>query len=71
LGAVKSRERGDSKAVQKFLNKYGKDITKRAYSISLALYLRWLRKQGVTLSPDELVVDNLRCVFESPATDIA
>ena len=64
------REMGDSKAVQRFLNKYGKDTTKRVYSIALALYLRWLRGKGITLSPDELVVDNLRCVYDSPATDV-
>ncbi len=66
----KLQEMGQSEAVQRFLNKYGKDNTKRIYAISLALYLRRLRERGINLTPDELVVDNLRCIYESSATDV-
>jgi len=38
--------------------------------MELALYLRWLRSKGVAMGFDELVMDNLRCVFESRPTDV-
>jgi integrase len=63
-------ELGPSPSVLRFLNKYGKDNTKRIYAISLVEYLRWLRQKGVNLNPDDLVRDNLRCVYESSATDV-
>ena len=63
-------ELGRGPAVERFLNKYGKDNLKRIYSIVLALYLRWLKSKGVNFTPDELVLDNLRCIYESAATDV-
>lgn len=68
----KLEELGPSKAVDRFLSKYGNHNTRTAYAIELAIYFRWLRNaQGVTMSADELIVDNLRCVFESSAVDVA
>ena len=32
-------------------------------------YFRWLREKGIALTPDELVQDNLVCVFKSDPTD--
>jgi len=51
--------------------KYAKASTRRGHLGGLARYFDWLRKaKGITLTPDELILDNLRCVFESGATDI-
>ena len=36
----------------------------------LFMYFRSLKKNGVTLSPDELVVDNLRCIYKSEPEDL-
>ncbi len=63
-------ELGPSPSVLRFLNKYGKDNTKRIYSICLVEYLRWLKQNGITLNPDDLLRDNLKCVYESSATDV-
>jgi integrase len=63
-------EIGPSRAVETFLRGYGNLRTKSTYAMELALYFRWLKLQGVELSPDELVLDNLKCVFESRATDV-
>lgn len=35
------------------------------------MYFVWLREKGVALTPDQLIEDNLRCVFESAPTDVA
>lgn len=60
-----------SKSVERFIMKYAKASTRRGYLGSLARYFNWLRKaKGMTLTPDELILDNLKCVFESGATDI-
>jgi integrase len=63
-------EIGPSEAVARWLSKYGPVQTKLAYAFGLAHYLRWLRTIGVSMSPDELVLDNLRCVFDSKSTDV-
>lgn len=63
-------EIGPSKAVERFLSGYGNVRTKAAYACELALYFRWLKGKGVTLSPDALVTDNLECVYESKPTDV-
>ncbi len=68
--ARKIEEMGRSHAVERFLNKYGRDNTKRIYAITLALYLRWLKRKAVNMTPDELILDNLHCIYESAATDI-
>ena len=68
--ASKLREIGPNRAVGRFLQKHGNIRTKATYALELALYLRWLKSREVNLSPDELVVDNLRCVFESKPIDV-
>lgn len=65
-------ELGPSKALARFLSKYGNENTKCSYTVELTLYLRWLRdEQGVTMTPDQLIIDNLKAVFKSEAVDVA
>jgi len=68
--ASRLREIGPSKSVSRFLQKHGNIRTKAVYVSELALYFRWLKAKGAYLPPDELVMDNLRCVYESKPTDI-
>jgi integrase len=64
-------ELGASNAVDLFLSKYGNLNTRVSYAGELVFYLRWLRDaQGVTMSPDDLVLDNLRAVYESKPVDV-
>lgn len=61
---------GPSQSVERFLSGYGKITTKASYASHLKLYFVWLRNvKGVGLTPDELVLDNLKSVFESGATN--
>jgi hypothetical protein len=53
----KMKEIGPSVAVGRLLAKYGPISTKKNCLVALALYLRWLKRKGVTMSPDELVKD--------------
>ncbi|MGP8125313.1 MAG: hypothetical protein ACLQEQ_05505 [Nitrososphaerales archaeon] len=46
----KLKEIGPSAALDRFLSQYGKVRTKATYSIELALYLRWLKEKGVSLT---------------------
>ena len=62
---------GNYKSVNRFVSKYAKASTRSAALFHLGRYLAWLRSKGVGLSPDELPVDNLRCVFESSPVDVA
>ena len=51
--------------MNRFLSGYGNLRTKRSYWVHLTVYFRWLREErGLTLSPDELVKDNLVCIFK-------
>jgi hypothetical protein len=68
---AKARELGDGDAVRRFVSKYGSVGTKAIYTNAIALYFRWLRKLGITMTPDEMVLDNLKCVYESNATEVA
>jgi len=68
--ASKLRETGPSKAVARFLQKHGNVRTRATYALELTLYLEWPKARGITISPDELVLDNLRCVFESGPIDV-
>ncbi|MDA4118661.1 MAG: hypothetical protein OK455_09990 [Thaumarchaeota archaeon] len=69
--ARKLKEIGESTAVKRFLNCYGKVRVRSIYAVHLANYFRWLReKKGVVLRPDELIVDNLRCTFRSEPEDV-
>ncbi len=61
---------GKYESVQRFVRKYGKLNTCRGYLADLDLYFRWLPSVGVTLNPDELIKDNLRCVYDASATDV-
>ena len=62
---------GPSVSVDRFLSGYGNVRTKAAYAGRLAAYLGWLRdEKGVTMSPDELILDNLRCIPSSDPTDV-
>jgi len=67
----KVAELGNSPAVRRFLTKYGNLSTKFIYVNDLVLYQRHLREEGILLTPDELLLDNLRCQFDSAPTDVA
>lgn len=61
---------GSSESVKRLLDGYGKVTTRTVYSSILKQYFIWLRDmKGVGLKPDELILDNLKCVFESGATN--
>jgi len=62
---------GPSKAVERFLSGYGNARTRAAYAGQLVLYFRWLKAKGIELSPDALITDNLKCVYESNPTDVS
>lgn len=66
----KLREIGPSRAVDRLLAKHGSVSTRKNYLIAIALYLRWLKGKGVIMSPDELVRDNLLCIFRSDPTEV-
>jgi hypothetical protein len=62
---------GDCPSVQRFVNKYGKASSRAAALFHLERYFRWLREaKGIALPPDELVIDNLKCVYESSAVEV-
>ncbi len=62
---------GAYESVQRFVRKYSLKLnTCRGYLADLDLYFDWLKATGVTMSPDELIKDNLTCVFESKATEV-
>jgi integrase len=65
------RKIGPSDAVSRFLSKYGNVRTKAIYACELHLYFRWLKGRDVSLSPDELIKDNLVCIFKSDPTDVS
>ncbi len=64
------KELGESRAVNRFLSKYGPIQTKRCYAVQLAMYFKWLNATGVKLSPDEVLKDNLVCISWSDPTDV-
>jgi integrase len=62
---------GESEAVTRFLDSYGNVNTKKAYALTLIVYLRWLREaKGVNFAPDELLRDNLVCIYKSDPVDV-
>jgi hypothetical protein len=61
---------GPSEAVDRFLAKYGPVRTKRNYAAQLGYYFQWLKAQGIALSPDELIQDNIVKVLKSEPTDV-
>ena len=62
---------GKYESVQRFIRKYGKPNTRAGYLADLDLYFRWLGSEGVSLTPDELIRDNLKCVFGSGPEDVS
>lgn len=57
-------------SVQRFPRKYGNLKTLWGNLADLNVYFRWLPSVGASLNPDELVRDDLKCVYESSATDV-
>jgi integrase len=64
------RQIGPSEAIDRFLSRYGKIRTQKVYATHLQLYLRWLKEQGVSMTPDELIQDNLNCVYGAAPQDV-
>jgi hypothetical protein len=64
------QEIGPSDCVRRFLRCYAKVRVQRVYLMHLLMYFRGLKKNGVGMSPDELVVDNLRCIYRSEPEDV-
>lgn len=65
------KEIGESEAINRFLSKYGNWRTKAIYACEIKLYLRHLKEgMKVGLTPDQLITDNLECIFKSDATDV-
>jgi len=53
------------------MRKISKVATRFVYLSMLNQYMTWLREaKQVTMDPDELVRDNLVCVYNSPPTDV-
>lgn len=61
---------GKYESVQRLMRKYGKPNTRAGYLADLDLYFRWLTSEGVKLTPDELIKDNLKCVFGSGPEEV-
>jgi hypothetical protein len=64
------RRIGPYDSVERFISNYAKMTTRKMYLYHLDRYLAWLHESGVTLTPDELITDNLRCIFESGAIEV-
>jgi hypothetical protein len=63
---------GPSEAVDRFLRSYGKVRVRAAMSFRLMIYFRFLKARGLSqLSPDELIIDNLRCIAKAEPEDVA
>ena len=60
----------ESESVARFLSRYGNIRTKSSYAVHLDLYFRWLKDKGNFRTPDQLILDNLACVFKSDAMDV-
>jgi hypothetical protein len=56
---------GPSEAIRRFISKYGNRNTSALYASELCLYFEWLKYRGVKMSPDELIQNNLQCVYGS------
>lgn len=68
------RKIGPSKAVERFLSKYGNPGTQAIYASQLWLYWQYLTKRGLvpgdSKDPGGLITDNLASIFDSKATDV-
>jgi integrase len=65
------RELGPSEALDRYVSRYAKVRTQKAYLMHIQLYLRWLKGEGKDFTPDGLVQDNLNCVFGALPQDVA
>ncbi len=63
------REIGNSEVVERFIRSFGNVRVKALYASHLSLYFRWL-KNKTPMTHDELVVDNLRCIYKSEPEDV-
>jgi hypothetical protein len=61
---------GDCGSIRRLICKYGNIRTKTILLNALLMYFQWLNEKGVALSPDQMIEDNLRFVFESGATEV-
>jgi integrase len=62
---------GRYESIMRFMRKISKVSTRFCYLLMLDQYFRWLRDaKAVTMDPDELVKDNLECVYSSQPTDV-
>ena len=61
---------GKYESVDRFARKYGKLTTRREYLCDLDQFFRWLPTVGVTMNPDELIRDNLKCVYGSGPEEV-
>ena len=62
---------GESECVDRLLRKYGKPNTVRSYLLGLMRYFDFLKSIGVNMKPDDLILDNLRCLYSSGPVDVA
>ncbi len=51
-------------------NSYGNPRTEKAYCTRLVSYFAWLRTRGITMSPDQLVTDDLTSIYYSAPEDV-
>ncbi|HVC27347.1 MAG TPA: hypothetical protein VND40_04230, partial [Nitrososphaerales archaeon] len=65
------RSIGPSESVERFLNSYGKVRVRAVYGAHLSRYFDWLKEKGILLTPDELIRDNLGCIYRSEPEDVA
>ena len=65
------KELGPSNAIERFLRNYDNVKTRSLYGGELCLYIRWLKGKRDIVTPDWLIEDNLKCVFESRPTDLS
>ncbi|MGD0330915.1 MAG: tyrosine-type recombinase/integrase [Nitrososphaeria archaeon] len=64
------RKIGESKTVERFIRKIGKPTTQSSYLIALSKYFQWLREKGADMDPDQLIRDNLQCIYGSGPSDV-
>jgi hypothetical protein len=65
------KEIGPDRAIDRFLSGNGNVRTRCAYAGQLVLYLRWLKEKRDGVTPEWLIEDNLRAVFDSRPTGVA
>lgn len=64
-------EIGPSEAADRFVHCYPKVRIQRLYTFHLWTYFRRLRKKGVEMTSDQLVADNLHCIYRSEPENVA